>query len=85
MCQASLANYDVQIDEALTGRGAIAAPLSVACKAAVSTEKNETSVTDRSHPYPDCRCCYCIQVLPTAPSCSDQEKTSPKKIKTAYM
>ena len=36
-------------------------------KAAVSMENNETSVADHYRPYPDCLCCYCIQILLTEP------------------
>ena len=41
----------------------------------LSKENSKTSITDRSRPYPDCLCCYCIQILLTEPSCSCQEKS----------
>ena len=37
-------------------------------------KNNETNITDRSRPYPDGSCCYCIQVLLSKLSCSHQEK-----------
>ena len=66
---------DVKEDEGWPGRGAIAAPLSVASKAPVSTEKNEMRVTDHSRPYLDSRCCYWIEILLTEPLYSNEVKT----------
>ena len=37
-------------------------------------ENIEMSVTDHSHPYPDCLYCYCIKILLAEPSYSCQEK-----------
>ena len=49
----------------------------VAFKTAVSTEHRSiaTSVTDRSRPYPECLCCYCIHIVLTEPYYSCQENT----------
>ena len=41
---------------------AVGSPVHVALKVAVSTENIETSAADRFRPYPDCCCCYCIQI-----------------------
>ena len=51
----------------------------VAFKAAVSTENRETSVSDRSRPYPDGLCCNCIHILLTEPYFSSQWKTQHDK------
>ena len=61
---AHLANDDVTVDEGSAGQ--VAGRKQCRClslpKAAVSMVANE-GVTDRSRPYPDCLCCYCIQML----------------------
>ena len=62
---------DVKADSASLFRPAES--VYVVFKAAVSTENIETSVTDRSRPYPGCLCCYSIQILLTEPSYSCQE------------
>ena len=59
-------NDDMKADSASLFRPAES--VHVAFKAAVPTENIETSVTDRSRPYPEFLCCYCIQILLTKPS-----------------
>ena len=68
---------DVKADSASLFRPAES--VYVVFKAAVSTENIETSVTDRSRPYPGCLCCYSIQILLTEPSYSCQEMTQHDK------